>query len=196
MIIIGSATQAAPPRLPAAGAAGAELARAAREATALWARLLDDRGAMATYARQQRSQLMVALMERAGVPFDHVGLAALVRRWRAELTQVEADARRLISGATGRAALLNLQSAAQVADVVSQLLTSAELEAWPRTPGGALRTDSATLKRSKMPFAAGVYIYIYIYIYICMYIYIYIYIYVYVRVLVSKETVRFDSVRF
>jgi len=118
---------------------------------------LDSDCAMVTYALAQRAQLMVAEMEAVGMPLDHAGLAALASHWRTELVDVDADARRLISLATGRAVhSLNLKSSQQVAQVVACQLPAEEMELWPRTPHGALRTDSATLARSSLPFARQV----------------------------------------
>eukprot|EP00927_Polykrikos_kofoidii_P028186 TRINITY_DN24644_c0_g1_i1.p1 TRINITY_DN24644_c0_g1~~TRINITY_DN24644_c0_g1_i1.p1 ORF type:complete len:790 (+),score=91.61 TRINITY_DN24644_c0_g1_i1:183-2552(+) len=131
---------------------------AAGEAQARWSRLLSDPHAMSTYVLTCRAQLMVAWMEISGVPFDPVGLQELLLSWQEETVRIEAQARRDldVEGRFGSMSLVNIRSASQIAAAIERKLSPEQKAAWPRTPGGALRTDSATLRRSSLPFALSV----------------------------------------
>ncbi|CAE8692525.1 unnamed protein product [Polarella glacialis] len=119
-----------------------------------WSRLLTCEGAMATYLLNQRAQSAVASMETAGLPFDPDGLAALVAQWQAELIEVEAEAHKISK--LEASLQLNLQSSQDVEKLLVQQLPRREIEEWPRTPGGAMRTDASTILRSSLPAAQSV----------------------------------------
>ncbi|CAE7813608.1 polA [Symbiodinium microadriaticum] len=51
---------------------------------------------------------------------------------------------------------LNLRSNSQVASLLARQLSAQERSRWPCTPGGALRTDSDSLRRSGLPWAEDV----------------------------------------
>lgn len=136
---------------PSANPSGSACEACVHEARSNWQRLLIHHGAMSTYALAIRAQLMVAVMEAAGVPFNHAGLTTLTRQWRAELASPD------VQGDTSQRApsvsALNPRSNLQVANTVMREASLEELRAWPRTPSGVLRTDSATLLRFRLPSA-------------------------------------------
>eukprot|EP00928_Gymnodinium_smaydae_P048278 TRINITY_DN32266_c0_g1_i1.p1 TRINITY_DN32266_c0_g1~~TRINITY_DN32266_c0_g1_i1.p1 ORF type:complete len:779 (+),score=179.99 TRINITY_DN32266_c0_g1_i1:260-2338(+) len=149
---------------PSAAPASSAPAAALGGAKAAWERLREA-GALEAYQLAVGSQLMVALMEMEGVPFNEVGLTGLVAAWSAELTKAEREAQRLLVApdASGdrrspiAAFAINLRSPQQLAAAVARWLPADELAAWPRTPCGELRTDAATLRRAahRLPFAAS-----------------------------------------
>eukprot|EP00439_Symbiodinium_sp_Y106_P078230 s94_g17.t1 len=140
----------------------ASLKETLRTAMELARQLRESSGELA-YTLLLRSQSAVAAMEAAGVPFDHVGLQKLCLQWRSDMVRTEADVRKQLLDICGASVLpasnpagLNLRSNSQVAGLLARQLSAKERSKWPCTPGGALRTDSESLRRSGLPWAEDV----------------------------------------
>ncbi|CAE7278079.1 polA [Symbiodinium sp. CCMP2592] len=151
-----------PEAIQACACTVASLKETLRAAMKLARQLRETSGELA-YTLLLRSQSAVAAMEAAGVPFDHVGLQKLCLQWRSDLDRTEADVRKQLLDICGASALpasnpagLNLRSNSQVAGLLARQLSAKERSKWPCTPGGALRTDSESLRRSGLPWAEDV----------------------------------------